>query len=54
MLVHSALQLNLSHLIAVEGVDVENNDAALSITIRYVLLLDRTAGSATFTFGGAV
>jgi uncharacterized protein len=48
MLIHSALQLNLSHLIAVQGVDVENDDAALRITVRYILLLDRTTGSATF------
>ena len=53
MLVHSALQLNLSHLIAVQGVDVENDDAALRVTIRYVTLLERAAGSATFSLGGA-
>lgn len=52
MLIHSALQLNLSHLIAVLGVDVENVDAALRITIRYVILLDRTEGSATFAVAG--
>ena len=52
MLIHSALQLNLSHLIAVQGVDVENDDAALRITIRYTLLLDRTTGSATFAIAG--
>jgi phage baseplate assembly protein W len=52
MLVHSALQLNLSHLIAVQGVDVENDDAALRIVVRYVVLLDRTAASATFAFAG--
>lgn len=48
MLIHSALQLNLSHLIAVQGVDVENDDSALRIVVRYLVLLDRTAGDATF------
>jgi phage baseplate assembly protein W len=52
MLIHSALQLNLSHLIAVQGVDVENDDAALRIVVRYVVLLDRTSASATFAFAG--
>jgi phage baseplate assembly protein W len=52
MLIHSALQLNLSHLIAVQGVDVENDDAALRIVVRYVVLLDRTAGNATFAIAG--
>ena len=52
MLVHSALQLNLSHLIAVQGVDVENDDAALRITVRYTMLLDRTTGSAAFAIAG--
>ena len=52
MLIQSALQLNLSHLIAVQGVDVENDDAALRITVRYAILRDRTMGSATFTVAG--
>jgi hypothetical protein len=52
MLVHSALQMNLSHLINVLGVDVENDDAALRITVRYVVLLDRIEGSATFAVAG--
>jgi Bacteriophage baseplate protein W len=52
MLIHSALQLNLSHLIAVQGVDVENDDAALRIAVRYMVLRDRTTGSATFAIAG--
>jgi len=52
MLIHSALQLYMSDLITVLGVDVENDDAALGITVRYVVLLDRTAGSATFAVQG--
>ncbi len=52
MLIHSALQLNLSHLIAVQGVDVENDDAALRIVVRYLVLLDRTSASATFSVAG--
>jgi hypothetical protein len=53
MLIHSALQLNLSHLIAVLGVDVGNDDSALRIDVRYVVLLDGTAGNATFAAGGS-
>lgn len=52
MLIHSALQLNLSHLIAVHGVDVENDDAALRIAVRYTVLLDGTTGSAAFAIAG--
>jgi phage baseplate assembly protein W len=52
ILIHSALQLNLSHLIAVQGVDVENDDSALRIVVRYVVLVDRTAASATFSVAG--
>jgi uncharacterized protein len=52
MLVQSALQLHLSHLIAVQSVDVTNDDAALRVDVRYVLLLDRTLHSATFTAPG--
>jgi phage baseplate assembly protein W len=52
MLIHSALHLNLSHLIAVLAVELENDDAALRVTIRYAILRDRTTGSATFAIGG--
>ena len=52
MLVQSALQLNLSHLIAVQSVDVINDDAALRVNVNYTMLLDRTTHSATFTGPG--
>jgi phage baseplate assembly protein W len=52
MLVQSALQQNLSHLIAVQAVDVTNDDSALRITVGYVLLRDRTTHVASFTAPG--
>src|SRR5687768_17701953 len=38
MLVQGALQQHLSHLIAVEGVEVRNDDGALRVDVRYVVL----------------
>jgi phage baseplate assembly protein W len=52
MLVQSALQLNLSHLIAVHAVEVRNDDAALRVDVTYSVLLDRTTHSASFTAPG--
>lgn len=52
MLVQSALQFNLSHLIAVHSVDVRNDDAALRVDVTYSVLLDRTTHSASFTAPG--
>jgi uncharacterized protein len=52
MLVQSALQLNLSHLIAVEAVDIRNDDAALVVDVRYMLLEDRTMHQAQINAGG--
>jgi len=52
MLVQSSLQLFLSHLIAVQSVDVVNDDAALRVDVRYTVLLDRTTHSASFTAPG--
>jgi phage baseplate assembly protein W len=52
MLVQSSLQLYLSHLIAVQSVEVVNDDAALKVDVRYTVLLDRTTHSATFTAPG--
>jgi len=53
LLVQSALQLHLSHLIAVQSVEVTNDDAALKVDVRYAVLLDRTTHSAIFTAPGA-
>lgn len=52
MLVQSALQLNLAHLIAVHAVEVRNDDAALRVDVTYSVLLDRTTHSASFTAPG--
>lgn len=52
-LVQSALQLHLGHLIAVQGVEVTNDDAALRVEVRFVLLLDRTSHSASVALPGA-
>jgi Bacteriophage baseplate protein W len=51
-LVQSALQQHLSHLIAVSDVEVENIDATLQVTIRYVVLPEGVAQQATFVVPG--
>jgi uncharacterized protein len=53
ILVQGALQQNLSHLIAVQAVEVSDDDAALRVDIRYTVLLDRTTHTATFTAPGS-
>jgi phage baseplate assembly protein W len=53
LLVQSALQVYLSHLIAVQSVEVTNDDSVLRVDVRYSVLLDRTTHSATFTAPGA-
>jgi uncharacterized protein len=53
MLVQAGLQQHLSHLIAVQAVEVINDDAALRVDVRYVVLRDRTTHSATFTAPGS-
>ncbi len=53
MLVQGALQQHLSHLIAVQGVEVLNDDSALRVNVRYTVLLDRTMHSASFSAGEA-
>lgn len=52
MLVQSALQQHLAHLIAVQAVEVTNDDAALRVDVRYVVLQDRTTHTAAFTVPG--
>jgi phage baseplate assembly protein W len=52
MLVQSSLQLHLSHLIAVQAVEVVNDDAALRVGVRYTVLLDRTTHIASFNAPG--
>lgn len=53
MLVQGSLQLYLSHLIAVQAVEVVNDDAALRVDVRYTVLLDRTTHSTIFTAPGS-
>src|SRR5262245_18220972 len=52
MLVQGALQQHLSHLIAVQGVEVVNDDGALRVEVRYVVLRDRTTQTAAFHVPG--
>src|SRR5262245_48843703 len=53
MLVQGALQQHLSHLIAVQGVEVANDDGALRVEVRYVVVRDRTTQTANFTVPGS-
>jgi len=53
MLVQAALQQHLAGLIAVQAVDVRNDDGALRVDVRYTVLLDRSTHSASFTAPGA-
>ncbi len=53
MLVQGALQQHLSHLIAVQAVEVVNDDSVLRVDVRYVVLRDRTTQSANFTVPGS-
>jgi phage baseplate assembly protein W len=52
MLVHSALQQHLAHLIAVQSVDVVNDGATLRIDVAYVVLLDRSLHRASIATPG--
>lgn len=52
MLVQASLQQHLAHLIAVNEVTVDNDDAALRVTVAYTVLRDGTTQVATFS-GGA-
>ena len=52
-LVHGALQENLAHLIAVQGVEIVNDDGALRVDVRYTMLLDQKAHTASFVAPGS-
>jgi hypothetical protein len=52
MLVQGALQQYLSDLIAVQAVQVVNDDAALRVDVRYVVLLDRSTHVESFAVPG--
>jgi phage baseplate assembly protein W len=51
-LVQSALQQWLGHLIRVEGVEVEHEEATLTITVRYVIIRTQQRETARFSRGG--
>src|ERR1700694_1028269 len=53
ILVQGALQQHLSHLIAVQAVEVGNDDGALRVDVRYTVLLDRSTHIASFTAPGS-
>jgi phage baseplate assembly protein W len=53
VLVQGALQQHLGHLIAVQAVEVSNDEGALRVEVRYTVLLDRTTHSASFTAPGS-
>jgi len=52
MLVQASLQQHLSHLIAVESVEIVNDDGALRVDIGYRLLHDGSAASASVGIPG--
>ncbi|VWX57043.1 conserved hypothetical protein [Burkholderiales bacterium 8X] len=54
VLVASALQQHLSHLIAVQAVEVSNDSAALRVDVAYVLLLDGSLRSGRFVSPGGL
>ena len=51
-LVQGALQQWLGDLIQVQAVDVQNDDATLSVTVSYLIRRTQTAQVAQFTTGG--
>jgi phage baseplate assembly protein W len=53
MLVQGALQHHLSHLIAVQAVEVSSVEGLLQVEVRYVVLLDRSTHSARFVAPGS-
>jgi uncharacterized protein len=53
MLVQSSLQQHLSHLIAVDAVDVMADDAALRVDIAYTVLEDDTRRTLSLAVPGA-
>lgn len=50
VLVQGALQLHLGHLIALQSVSVTPLDAQLQVDIQYLVLRDRSAQDARFSF----
>ncbi len=53
MLVQASLQQHLAHLIAVESVEVDNEDSTLQVSVTYTLLEDGRLQRAGFVVPGA-
>ena len=53
MLVQASLQQHLAHLIAVESIEVDNEDSTLRVSVAYRLLEDSSAQRANFVVPGA-
>ncbi|HEV8549256.1 MAG TPA: GPW/gp25 family protein [Polyangiaceae bacterium] len=53
MLVQGALQQHLGQWIAVQSVEVNTDDAALRVEVRYTVLRDRSTHAATFVDPGS-
>jgi uncharacterized protein len=53
VLVKSALQQHLSHLIAVSEVEIENTDAVLQVSVSYLVLDDSTEHIARMSVPGS-
>ena len=51
-LVQGSLQQYLGDLIQVDAVDVQNEDATLRVTVRYIVRRTQTRETAEFTRGG--
>jgi phage baseplate assembly protein W len=52
-IVQSALQQHLSHLIAVNGVTVDNLEGTLQVTVQFVVLDDGSTRQASFAVPGS-
>ena len=53
MLVQASLQQHLSHLIALQGVNVEHDEGRLTVNVAYRLLADGSTQQTSFTAPGA-
>jgi phage baseplate assembly protein W len=52
-IIQSSLQIWLSDVIRVQGVDVEARDATLVITVRYIIIQTQQQQVEQFVYGGA-
>jgi phage baseplate assembly protein W len=54
LLVQGALHQHLAQLIAVQAVEVINDDGALRVEVRYTMLRDRSTHTASIAAGGTL